>query len=343
VFLPPVTCVLEGSDASLWIGTQRGIARYIAHTADGLSFTTMLEAFPDLTDGPVTSIAEDERGIVWFCTDRGLFRYDGRDMWQFQDGPGGWVQLGRADRLYDPFARERGAWRFERTTETWQRRALDAAVWEDVDLQPRSTPETAVRALAWTDLVSADLGHWDGRQFTPQQPVDPAALQVRFKPEDTRVVVGGLPALPRMSVGSSTWRYLALEPRSDEKDVTERPAWTCEGRLLPPPPGADAPWPGRYDGGGLHAEYEVKLSGAANQSAFDEAVYAFNPAARVWFAWEARRPLTLLARLKARTPGEQIDPTVLDRVWHGLQQVRPAGVRAMLAVENQIVRGRDGS
>jgi hypothetical protein len=36
-----------------------------------------------------------------------------------------------------------------------------------------------------------------------------------------------------------------------------------------------------------------------------------------------------------------MDPAVLDRVWQGIQQVRPAGVQAVLAVEEEIVRGGD--
>jgi hypothetical protein len=330
VFLPPVTCVHRGPDASLWVGTQRGITRYVALRTSGLSFTTLLEAYPDLTDGPVHSIVEDERGIVWFATDRGLFRYDGRDFWQFQAGASAWVQLGRADRLYAPFPGDRGAWRFARSSGTWQRHALDVrAGWENAEVSLRSSPETAVRAVAWTDMVAADLGSWDGSKFTVSGPADPVALRVRFKPEETRVLDGGVPALPRVTVGPSVWRYIAHEP-TPPQEPADRPAWTCEGRLLPPPPGTEPAYPGRYD-----------IQDPPEQSEFDEAVFAFNPAARVWFAWEARRPLTILARLKERSPGEQIDPTVLDRVWQGIQQVRPAGVRAVLAVEDVIVRGRD--
>jgi len=47
----------------------------------------------------------------------------------------------------------------------------------------------------------------------------------------------------------------------------------------------------------------------------------------------------VLARLKLREDEETIDPVVIDRVWQGIQQVRPVGVRVLLAVEEQIVRG----
>ena len=33
-----------------------------------------------------------------------------------------------------------------------------------------------------------------------------------------------------------------------------------------------------------------------------------------------------------------IDPSIVDRVWQGIQQVRPAGVRVRLAVEEDIVK-----
>ncbi|MCP4656404.1 MAG: hypothetical protein GY856_13405, partial [bacterium] len=137
---------------------------------------------------------------------------------------------------------------------------------------------------------------------------------------------GGIPAVPRLPAGASQWRYLALEP-PDVPEPDDRPAWTIEGRLLPPPE-APAAWPGRYD-----------LPAPPPSSHFDESVFAFVPAARVWLTWEARRPLAVLARLKRRREGEVIDPAIVERVWQGLQQVRPAGVRIALAVEEEIVRG----
>ena len=74
------------------------------------------------------------------------------------------------------------------------------------------------------------------------------------------------------------------------------------------------------------------------ESDFDLAVFAYNPAARVWFEWQARRPLSVLVRLKKIAPDETIDPAVVDRVWQGIQQVRPAGVSVRLAVEEDIVK-----
>jgi hypothetical protein len=47
----------------------------------------------------------------------------------------------------------------------------------------------------------------------------------------------------------------------------------------------------------------------------------------------------VLVRLERQTPDEAVDPVVLDRVWAGMQQVRPAGVVVRLAVDEDIVRG----
>jgi hypothetical protein len=150
---------------------------------------------------------------------------------------------------------------------------------------------------------------------------------MRYKPTEQRIVTGGIPALPRLPAGNSTWRYLSLEP-AELLDRTP-PAWTIEGRLLPPPSERDAPPPGRYDG-----ETPPPVSD------FDAAVFAYNPAARVWFQWTERHPGTVLARLQPRSSNPSFDPIVLDRVWQGMQKVRPAAVRTVLAVEETILRGQ---
>jgi hypothetical protein len=183
-----------------------------------------------------------------------------------------------------------------------------------------------VLAVSWTDQVAADLGEWDGEVFVPGGGVDEEKLLMRCKPREDTVRDGGVPAVPRMPIGTSEWRYLSLEPEGLE-ETEERPSWTLEGRLLPAPD-LPAPFPGRYD-----------LPAPPPSGIFDEAVFAYEPAARIWFEWKARRPLTVAARLQSKFTGESIDPAVLDRVWQGIQQVRPAGVRAVLAVEEEIVRG----
>ncbi len=154
---------------TLWLGTEAGIARYVARAARPLTYQTILEAFPDLLTGRVSAIREDERGNVWFCTERGLFRHDGRDMWHLEDGA--WVQLGRADTLYGATQRPRGHWRYLRASSQWQRFDLGAGKWANYTEAPRTTEEAGVTALAWTDGVVSDLGTWDGSTFTSQSPV----------------------------------------------------------------------------------------------------------------------------------------------------------------------------
>lgn len=90
------------------------------------------------------------------------------------------------------------------------------------------------------------------------------------------------------------------------------------------------PEPGRYD-----------LDQPHPASRFDLSVFAYLPSARVRLEWRPSRRLTVLARLRRRVPGETIDPSVLDRVWQGIEQARPAGVRAVLAVDETIVRGEE--
>ncbi len=349
VGLPSVKAVHRGRDASLWVGTEQGIARYRARPvgesssletvtergfarfrakpARGLTYTTVLEAFPDLTTGEVTAIEEDARGLVWFCTDRGLFRYDGRDWWHHVSDT--WIPLGRADTLYDDPARPRGAWRFQRSRAQWQRFGEASLDWEDYRTAPRTSVAPTVRSVCWTDSVDADLGQWDGTTFTPALPIARNMLRMRCKPSEQRLVDGGIPAIPRIPPGSSTWRYLSLEPEALPEPL-DRPAWTIEGRLLPPPEDLDAAGEGRWS-----------LEAPPPSSNFDEAVYAYQPAARVWLEWEEETQMTLLVRLKRRAPDERIDPAILDRVWQSIQQVRPAGSRVLLAFEEEIVKGKD--
>jgi hypothetical protein len=339
VFLPSVTCAHRARDGSLWIGTVAGLARYVARPERGpLAFRTQLEAFPDLAPGRVHAIVEDERALLWFCTDRGLFRFDGRDLLQYRSDSDEWEQLGRADLLYEDGAppRARGAWRFRRDDGLWQRFGRDLAVpdWVTFDAEPRSANEPEVRALEFTDGVAADLlDTWSADDFSSSgsTPVDAALFELRCKPPGyERIVSGGIPAMPRLPVGTSSWRYLALEP-ADLVEPSVLPAWTVEGRLLrdgTAPPDAE-PDPGRWD----------ETAPDADAGEFDEAVFAFPPAARVGFEWLPRRPLRVLTRLTKRPPHNELDPAVLDRVYEGLQQVRPSGVHAALAVDETIVRG----
>jgi hypothetical protein len=330
-FLPTVRAIYRGADAALWLGTEQGLARYVAHPVRGLSYTTRLEAFPDLLPidetGFVSAIQPDERGQVWFCTARGLLRYDGRDFHQWQSDH--WVSLGRADKRYPTEVEDRGAWRFHRAQERWQRFDAKAGVWQSVTGDLRTTAEPAVRTIQWVDQVVGDLGSWDGATFTPKETdaaVDSTKLAIRWKPTETAILTGGIPAIPRLPVGVSTWRYLRQEDPLLPRPA-QRPAWTEEGRLLPLPADRLAPPPGRYD-------QTLPLPA----SDYDEAVFAFPPAAHVWMTWATAPTFSVLVRLQPASTNEMIDPAILDRVWQGMNQVRPAGVRLALAVGENIVR-----
>jgi hypothetical protein len=325
VFLPSVTSILRARDGALWLGTAQGLARYVARGEGGpVAFRTQLEAFPDLCPGAVFSLAEDERGLLWVATDRGLLRFDGRDFFQFQNTAKDWIQFGRADSVYLPDPSPRGAWRFRRAGSAWDRfdDSLASPDWAAFSGAARTkATEKAVYSVAFTDSLAADID---------SAPVDAGQFVSRVKLDgDTRVVDGGIPALPRLPAGDSEWRYLSLEP-DDARLPTSRPAWTIEGRLLPADTAAPDPEPGRYDQGLPDPLDE--------QSEFDEAVFAFPPAARVGFAWDPKHPLSVEVRLGSRGADDSIDPAALDRVFDGMKQVRPAGVRAVLAVGEQPVR-----
>ncbi|HEX6558414.1 MAG TPA: hypothetical protein VF021_03110 [Longimicrobiales bacterium] len=326
VFLPEVLAVHRGPDASLWLGTAAGIARYVAHEVSGVTFTTLLEAFPDLSTGAVTQIFEDERRGVWFCTDRGLLRYDGRDWWQRRNGA--WAHLGRADLLAGSTAQPRGAWRFDRGSAQWQRLNSRSNVFVAAAMELRTTAEPAVSAVLVTNTVSAHIGALAGEEFAAASAVASSDLYLHVQPSEDRIASGGIPFIPRLPVGTSTWRYLTREPADlVPAAVEQRPAWSMEGRLFPPPPSLDAPYAGRWD---------VDPPADGN---FDQAVFSYDPAARVAFAFGPTQTCSVLVRLRRRPGDPNFDPAILDRVWEGMQLVRPAGIRTRLAVDETIVRG----
>jgi hypothetical protein len=323
VFLPPVRCLRRGPDSALWLGTDKGLARYLARE-NRRTFSTLLEAFPAVTQSRVHAFAEDERSQLWFATDTGLLVFDGADWWQRKGG-----RLVRL--LSEPLVRsplERGAgeltfFRHARSAGSWQ--ALTPGrdtAFVALDPAPAAAAETPVLALAWTDGVQPELGAFDGETFTPSGDV-PAPLRMRFKPDAVRVLDGGIPAIPRLLPSLSDWRYLSLEPETVPQPSAS-PAWTVEGRLLPEPTEGPAPLEGRY--------LEALLSALRDQ------VFAFNPAARVWMRWSPRELLSVLVRLRRISPDEVVDPLVLERVFEEVSRVRPAAVRLGLAVDHQLVR-----
>jgi hypothetical protein len=324
VFLPPVRSLRRGPDAALWLGTENGIARYLARE-NRRTFTTLLEAFPAVTQALVRAIAEDERGQLWFATDTGFIVFDGADWWQRQGAE--LVRLFSEPTVRSPLERgiaELTFWRFVRSGNFWQSLTPNGAA-EFVAANPAAaaTAEPAVRAVTWTDGVNPQLGSFDGQTFTPSNDA-PGPVRVRFKPDALRILDGGIPALPRLLPGASDWRYLAIELEIVPQP-SSFPAWTVEGRLLPGPQHSAAPLEGRYL--------------AALASELRQQVFAFNPAAQVWMRWSPREPLSVLVRLRRISPGEVIDPLVLDRVFDEVSRVRPAAVRLGLAVDDQLVRG----
>jgi hypothetical protein len=313
-----VNAIRHGPRGALWFGTVQGIARYRARE-QRRTYTTLLEALPQLTEAPVHQIQTDARGRLWFATGEGLFIYDQLDWFQRQGDT--LVRLPR--QLEDP--QQPVFWRFVRASSNWQSVAPPSrAGFQNHALSPLGTIEPAIRAICWTETAQARLGSFDGGDLAIDSGAAPAALGTRYKPDPTRVVDGGIAAVPRLPVGASHWRYLQREEPAPPAPVAT-PAWTREGRLLPPPGERAAPYEGRY------------LSAGAN--ALGETVFSFNPAARVWFGWSPRAPLTVTVRLARAAPDETIDPMILDRVWNELQRVKPAAVAVYLAVDETIERG----
>ncbi|MDA8140019.1 MAG: hypothetical protein M0036_15330 [Desulfobacteraceae bacterium] len=332
IFLPPVRSIHVSPDTSVWIGTETGFARYYAQRVSGATYKTILAAYPDLTMDRVCAIREDDLGLIWFLTANGLFRYDGRDLAQYQAASQRWVGLGRADALYDDEkATNRDAWRFSRGGATWQRFDRYLNQWRSYTAPVRAGEDAAVHCLAWTDSLVAELGvlSAEARSFTPDAGGHPGLDQfvMRVKPSEERIVSGGLPAVPRMPRGASTWRYLSMEEEGMMVSP-HRPWWSREGRLFSDTP-RNAPFPARHG---------VRFP-TADSHWFGEVVFAYKPAAKLWLEWAPRRLLTTLVRLHKRGVDEAIAPAILDRVWQGIQSVRPAGVRVALAVEREIVRG----
>ncbi len=323
--LPPVRSLCLGDDDILWIGTSQGLARYRARKEADLVFRTVLEGFSDLVDGPVPHIQQDDHGLIWLATSNGLLRFDGRDLAQFSFTDNVWVPLGQADSLYrDDKQNSRSVWRYNRSATQWEIFDYTAKQWVTYS-QPVLLDSEPVQACLLIDTVRAELGTLSGSDFSKSADVNTADLVMRCKPDHTRIVDGGIPCIPRMPTGNSVWRYLSLEPGS-LVDSTDLPWWSMEGRLVPPPD-HNAPYPGRF---------QVK---DLTPFQLDQMVFAYNPAAKVKFQWENNKPLRVLVRLFKRNKDDVIDPAIIDRVWQGINKVKPAGVNIRLAVDEKIVRG----
>ena len=317
IFVPPVNAVIHGPDTDIWLGTDQGIARYRAYE-QRRTYTTLLEALPHLTQTAVNNIEQDTRGRIWFATDEGLFVYDQLDWFQKQSND--LVRLPRRDDEQQPTF-----WRFVRGSGNWQSfTAPGSAGFLNYTAGQTALGEPAVNAILWTEQAVARLGSFDGTTFTVDPGATPAPLATRYKPDASRIVDGGIPALPCLAHGKSDWRYLQREEPTPPTP-SSAPAWTREGRLLPPPDSLDAPHEGRF------------IAGPTGE---EPVVFSFCPAARVWFSWQPKASLAVTVRLSRNPQDDEIDPQILDRVWNELQRVKPASVAVYLAVNENIERGQ---
>jgi hypothetical protein len=287
----------------------------------------------------VHSLQVDERGMLWIGAEEGLLRHDGRDLAQYDIDAHVWQPLGQADTAYPDAvtAEHRGQWRYSRDNSRWERYQAGQKRFTGQVLPPRHLSDKPVVGVLFTDSVRADLGSFNGHRFTVQSSVDLALLKVRVKPEQSRIVAGGLPALPRPQA-DSWWRYVQQEPEAI-KAPDARPWWSTEGRLFPPPQ-ARPPWPGHFrTNKGMSTGYFDDDAHSFKPDLSNEAaVFIYPPSARVWMDWPAAPCIGVQVRLFQRG-GQAIDPAITDRVWAGLQRAKAAGVPVALLVEGVVIQG----
>ncbi len=328
--LPPVRALAVTPDGWLWLGTAAGLARWGAagevfdaaqRAADGRS--TRLHAYPDLGTGAVHALAVDHRGALLIASDGGLLRCTGRDLAQMDFAQGLWLALGRAVAEYpdEITERPRAHYRWNRSDARWERFDVRRSRFAPADLALRTTAGEA--CAAWLELPSVygETGTDDGSAFTPTGALAAADLIMRVKPDETRIVNGGLPRLPEHQPGAA-WRYLQLEP-AELTAPAGRPWWTCEGRLFPPPR-RGGPWPGHF----RDAASPFALDGL-----YDDAVWSYLPSARLTLEWTAAPAIGVRVRLLHRRPDELISDALTARVWQLISRARAAGVPLALAVE----------
>jgi len=328
LFLPPVTDIAIAADRSLWLATPVGLARYYARERGDLVFKTVLEAFPDLITGAVTQLLVDERGMLYVAAANGWFRYDGRDIAQFDSAVQCWLQLGEAASIYtnDIAPESRGAWRYDRARARWQQFDYRGQRFADSALALRALNQPAVTQFLFAPSIVAHLGSGTGAAFAASTAVPLTDFVMRVKPAERVILTGGLVAIPELPAGISTWRYLQLEPEVVTVPA-DLPWWSPEGRLVPPPEHA-AVYPGRY-----------RSDASQPDGRFDESVYAYNPCAHVAMHYLSGPAVTVQVRLFMRNADDHIDPAIIDRVWAGINQVKPAGVPVLLSVEGSLVKG----
>ena len=338
-FLPSVNDLAVTADASLWIATEQGLARYFSYQSGeaGLAYSTQLQSFPDIIQGRISQVEIDSSGLLWFCGERGLFRFDGRDFLQYRESEDVWQSLGAAALLYpnDVDTEDRGRWRFNNGLgiPVWEQFDTASGAWVVPGLGLRSLASLNVHGFYWSQGLQAQLGSWEGDVFLPSSELPSSDFNMRVKRSDTQIINGGVVALPALVKGQNTWRYLSTETLPLH-DPASKPWWSKEGRLVSETGDEVTPYPGRF----REASPEPKIP-ALPAGRYDDVVYSYLPAAKVKFTWPEKKPFSLLVRLTKRSTDEVIHPAVLDRVWQGVEKVKPAGAHISLAVEHTIVRG----
>lgn len=324
--LPPVGRITIDGRGSLWLGTAAGLARYYARSGR----TTLLEAYPDLVSSVVHAFTEDDRGMLWIAGEQGLFRADGERIAVYDFAASQWIWLGRLDSIYpdEVSEEERGHFRYDRAHGRWERFDPVRRGFSTASLAARAPASDASRAVVVADSVRAELGQLDHGTFSPAQPVAAEQLLVRVKPDETVIVNGGFPALPRAPDGDRRWRYLQLEPDGFIPPPA-RPFWSREGRLFLPPQ-HPAPFPGHF---------RQASDAFTSDGRFDEAVFSYPPSAELWMEEPAAPRIGTRVRLFKKSPDQVIDPALPGRVWSLLARTKAAGVPLELCVEGAIVKG----
>lgn len=327
--LPAVRALAVTADGWLWLGTAAGLARWGVADAigTGAGRATRLHAYPDLGTGAVQALAVDRRGVLMVCGEVGVLRCTGRDLAQMDFAQGRWLPLGQAASEYPDALTEqpRAHYRWNREQSRWE--SYQARRGRFAPSAPAQRTVASARCGGWLELPAL-VGHFgtdDGSAFTPTGPVAAADLVLRVKPDQTRILSGGLPYLPSHAEGAD-WRYLQLEPQPLEVP-DGRPWWSCEGRLFPPPQQA-APWPGHFrDGTGPFA-----LDGR-----YADALWSYLPSARLALEWAAAPAIGVRVHLLRRTPDERVPDAVTARVWQLIARTRAAGVPLAVCVDGVIV------
>lgn len=336
-------------DGSLWIGNATGLARYYACPQEsGHAYQTVLEAFPDLCTA-VRQLQVDERGMLWIGAAEGLLRFDGRDFAQYDFTAHQWQPLGQANTAYldEVTAEPRSHWRYSRGDTRWERFHPRQKRFTGDAPALRTQAGEPVQTVLFTQSVIAELGQYDGATFTAQSPVNHTELRVRVKPDQTRILEGGLAALPRPLTAASSWRYIQLEP-GEFIAPDARPWWSTEGQLFLEPH-ARLPWPGHFRGDASIFKQDAHSfdPDTTNTSevfhpvlSSEAAIFIYPPSAQVWMEWPRLPRLGVQVRLFKRS-GQPVDPAITDRVWASLQRARGATVPIALLVEGAVIKQSD--